>query len=169
MITMAIDGSSKSTGVAIFNDEQLVHYECVTASDKNPFDRIPKMVASIKNLYQTWNVEKVIMEDVLPEDVGHSQQTFKVLHYLQAMVVLTLHINFKQEVEFFVASEWRKKCGIHTGRGIKRDTLKAADIKFVKEKYNIDANDDICDAICIGYAYTHKEEGPVIIDGFEFA
>ena len=36
----------------------------------------------------------------------------------------------------------------------------------VKEDYNIEANDDICDAICIGWAYTH--ETIVTEDGFEF-
>ena len=31
--------------------------------------------------------------------------------------------------------------------------VKQADIKFVKDKYNLDVNDDIADAIGIGYAY----------------
>jgi hypothetical protein len=92
------------------------------------------------------------MEDVIPEDVRHNQQVFKVLHYLQAAVVLMLN-DYKQTVEFYVSSEWRKKCGIKTGRGITRDMVKQADIKFVKDKYNLDVNDDIADAIGIGYAY----------------
>lgn len=152
MITMSIDASSKATGVAIFNEKELVHYECIYATNTNSLDRINKMVARIKELYETWKVTNVIMEDVIPEDVRHNQQVFKVLHYLQAAVVLMLH-DYKQIVEFYVSSEWRKKCGIKTGRGITRDMVKQADIKFVKDKYNLDVNDDIADAIGIGYAY----------------
>ena len=51
------------------------------------------------------------------------------------------------------ASEWRKKLGIKTGRSIKREALKQADINFVQQKYNITANDDVCDAICLYSAY----------------
>ena len=152
MITMAIDASSKATGVAIFKEKELVYYECIYATNTNSLDRINKMVARIKELYETWKVTNVIMEDVIPEDVRHNQQVFKVLHYLQAAIVLMLH-NYKQTVEFYVSSEWRKKCGIKTGRGITRDMVKQADIKFVKNKYNLDVNDDIADAIGIGYAY----------------
>jgi Holliday junction resolvasome RuvABC endonuclease subunit len=164
MVTMAIDASSKSTGIAIFKDKDLIHYECITAGSTNPYKRIKKMVQEISNLYQKYQVTNVIMEDVIPEDVRHNQAVFKVLHYLQALTVLMLH-GYNQKVDFYVSSEWRKKCGIKTGRGITRDMVKAADIKFVKDNYNIDANDDICDAICIGYAYTHQS---ITNNGFEF-
>ena len=43
--------------------------------------------------------------------------------------------------------------GIHTGKGIKRDELKKKSQFLVKNIYNIDVNDDISDAICIGIAY----------------
>ena len=160
---MAIDASSKSTGIAIFKDKELAYYECIAAADSDAFARIKKMVARIKVLYETWNVNSVIMEDVIPEDVRHNQNVFKILHYLQALTVLMLH-GYNQKVEFYVSSEWRKKCGIKTGRGITRDMVKAADIKFVKDNYNIDANDDICDAICIGHAFVNKK----VDGGFEF-
>lgn len=41
--------------------------------------------------------------------------------------------------------------------GVRRETAKKYDINFVKEKFNIDVNDDEADAIGIGYAYTHKD------------
>ena len=85
--------------------------------------------------------------------------------YLQGQIVLVLHDDFP-EIEFYVSSEWRKKCGIKTGPHIKRPQLKAAAMKKVKEDYSIEANDDICDAICIGWAYIH--ETIVTEDGFEF-
>ena len=62
------------------------------------------------------------------------------------------NINSKS-IEFMQASEWRKNLGIKTGRGIKRENLKPLDIKYVKDTYGIDANDDVCDAICLYTAY----------------
>lgn len=41
---------------------------------------------------------------------------------------------------------------------IKRETLKIEDIKYVKNKYNIDANDDICDSICLLDAYLKENQ-----------
>lgn len=92
------------------------------------------------------------MEDILPSDVGNNQKIYKALIYLQAAIVLMFHKN-KINVDFYVASHWRSVCGIKTGRGVKRDTLKQASIKLVKATYNIDVNDDIADAICMGIAY----------------
>ena len=159
MITMAIDASSKSTGIAIFKDKELVHYECIAATGDDSLARIKKMAAEIKKIYETWKATNVIMEDVIPSDVHNNQVVFNTLHYLQAAIVLMLH-DYKQKVEFYVSSTWRSKCGIRTGRGITRDMVKAADIKFVKDNYNLDVNDDIADAICIGYAYTHPKTSP---------
>lgn len=156
MITMAIDASSKSTGVAIFKDKELVARHLIAAAGTDSLARIKKMVSEIEILYKAWNVDAVIMEDVIPADVHNNLNVFKTLHYLQAALVLMFH-NHEQKVEFYVSSEWRKKCGIRTGRGITRDMVKAADIKFVKDNYGIDVNDDVADAICIGYAYTQPK------------
>jgi hypothetical protein len=46
-----------------------------------------------------------------------------------------------------------KICGIKTGTGVRRESLKPQDIAFVKTIYNIEVNDDIADAIGIGHAY----------------
>lgn len=168
-ITMAIDGSTKSTGIAIFNEQKLEHYECIACNMSDTFARIKIMASKIKELHTKYNVNNVIMEDVIPEDVHHNDAVYTSLKYLQAAVVLGLH-DLGQKVEFYVSSEWRKKCGIKTGRGIKRDSLKFADVKFVKDNYNIDVNDDIADAICIGWAYTHISsiEEPADPSGFDF-
>ena len=84
-------------------------------------------------------------------------KTRKALMYLQAQFNFMLHDNFpKIEIEYVYPSEWRAGCGISTGRGIKRDSLKEKDIEFVKKTYGLSLNDDISDAICIGYFATHK-------------
>jgi hypothetical protein len=88
----------------------------------------------------------------LPEDVKRNQSVFKALIYLQAAVVLKLH-KCRSIVNFYTASHWRASVGIKTGPGIKRETLKNASQRLVKSIYNIEVNDDISDAICLGIAY----------------
>ena len=75
---------------------------------------------------------------------------------------MMLHDKFpKVEIEYIYPSSWRAALGIRNGRGIKRTTLKEADIAFVKEKYGIDVNDDEADAICIGLAQGIKEDNEI--------
>jgi Holliday junction resolvasome RuvABC endonuclease subunit len=152
MITMAIDASTKSSGIAIFDNKKLVHYECIALSTTDTLARIKQMTIEIEKRYEQWKPTEVVLEDVLPEDVQNNLKVFKSLHYLQASIVLMMH-SHKQKVELVVASSWRSHCGIQTGRGIKRDPLKAQAQLFVKKHYGLDVNDDIADAICLGHAH----------------
>ena len=151
MITLGLDLSSKSTGYSIYDGKELKKYGCIVASDTNLFNRINKMINELEVILNENKIDQVMIEDVLIEDVHHNHTVFKALTYLQGFV-LNLMNNYKiTKVEFCTASQWRKKCGIKTGKGIKREELKAEDIKFVKEKFNIDVNDDVADAIGIGW------------------
>ena len=82
--------------------------------------------------------------------------------WLQGALAMMAHDNFpKVEIIYLYPSEWRKSCNIKTGRGVVRETVKQRDIRFVEETFGIKVNDDIADAIGIGYAYLHpggKEE-----------
>ena len=165
MKVLALDLSTKSAGWAFFDGQKLIDYGCIVTTNSNALTRISTIVEQLEIVYQRYLPQEIIVEEVLPEDVGHNNAVFKALMYLQGVVAVMFN-KYGKKLDFFTASEWRKKCGIHTGRGIKRETLKAADMKFVEDHYKIVANDDICDAICIGYAYTHKTV--ITEDGFEF-
>ena len=171
MITLGIDASTKATGIAVFDDNKLVHYECITAGSANLYKRIDKMIEGLRRVITEFKVQYVYIEDVYPEDVHNNIQIYKALTYLQGFILHLLD-EYNLKSTFFTASEWRSKCGIHTGRGIRRDTLKPKDIAFVKSQFGIEVNDDMADAICIAWAglgLTPAE--PQIIkteDGFEF-
>lgn len=161
---LSLDLSTKSSGVAIFdNDKKLIDYTCITASSTDLIKRIYKIIDELKLFCQKYNnIDTVVIEEVRPEGnqygVGN-QKTHKALMYLQAALIFFMHDNYpKIKIEYLYPSEWRSRCGLHTGRGIKREELKKADIAFVKKVYNIDVNDDIADAIGIGYAYLNPEE-----------
>lgn len=152
MRTLAIDASSKSTGIALFEQSKLSYYECITASSDDFINRIEKMVKRIRQLYDSYEPDIVIMEQVLPRDVNNNQNIYKILIYLQAAIAIELHRS-GVIIDFVVASHWRKQCGIKTGPTMKRKDLKQASQKLVKAIYGIEVNDDISDAICLGIAY----------------
>lgn len=72
---------------------------------------------------------------------------------MQASIAFLVHDKYnKTVIDYIYPSSWRAAIGIKTGRGIKRASLKEADIAFVEETFGITVNDDEADAICIGYA-----------------
>ena len=171
MITLALDLSTKSSGQAIYNEQELVKYGCITSASTNLFTRIDKMVEELTKILIEEKIDRVVIEEVLPEDVRNNQTVFKALMYLQGFVCRALN-QFKLTPSFVVASHQRKLCGIKTGAGVKRESLKSKDIAFVKSQFGLTVNDDIADAICIGFSAvggTIKEPQTIVTDdGFEF-
>jgi Holliday junction resolvasome RuvABC endonuclease subunit len=166
-VLLTIDASTKSTGWAIFEDTQLTNYGVITATSSNLYKRIDKMITEIDKLVEQYQPTDIVIEEVLPADVRNNNNVFKALIYLQGFICHTLD-KYKIIPTFIVASHWRRLCGIKTGSSIKRESLKSKDIAFVKKEYGIDVNDDIADAICIGYATLHEHDNKEDFDGFEF-
>lgn len=48
MKTLAIDASSKSSGIAIFEEGKLIHYECITKTSADSLKRIKEMAKRIR-------------------------------------------------------------------------------------------------------------------------
>lgn len=166
MITIAIDASTKSTGVAIFKDKQLLEYRNIVNSNKSVLKRIKYMTDELQKVYLQFGEHQevqIVMEQVIPDNLNdakwtRNQSTFKALFYLQAAIVLMFD-HYDLEVELVGASTWRKWCGIKQG-GANRETLKFRDIEFVKKNYTIDVNDDVADAICLGHGKINHEPEP---------
>lgn len=153
---MSLDVSTRSTGLAIFDGNKLITYKLITATSTDLIKRIQKITKEIQETIEEYKeINKLILEEVRPEDsAGLNTNTHRALMWAQAAIAFMIHDNCpKITMEYVYPGTWRKDCGIKTGRGIKRETLKKADIQFVKDNYNIDVNDDIADAICIGHAY----------------
>lgn len=160
MTILAIDASSKSSGYAVFTDGELITSGCISASSTDLIKRIKKMTENFDSLLKEYNINKIVLEEVRP-DTGFNSNTnvWKALTWLQAAIAFLVHDNYSGvEIEYIYPSSWRSKIGIRTGRGIKRETLKEADIRYVKEHFNKTVNDDEADAIGIGCAYWVKEE-----------
>ena len=169
MITIAIDASTKSTGIVVFKDKQLTLINNIVNNNKSVLKRIKYMTDEIEKVFHQAeaiaNDDKIqiVMEQVIPDNLADekwtkNQATFKALFYLQAAIVLMFD-HYDLEVELVGASTWRKWCGIKQG-GVTRDILKQRDIDFVKQYYHKDVNDDVADAICIGHGKIFHEPEP---------
>lgn len=155
MKILSLDLSTKSSGWAIFEDTKLIDYGCITSSSTDLIKRINVMVDELKKIIDNNDINKIIAEEVRPQGGfgAGNIQTHRALMWLQAGIAFMLHDNYKKlTLEFIYPSSWRAACGIKNGRGIKRESQKQQDIDFVKEKFNISVNDDIADAIGIGYS-----------------
>lgn len=163
---LALDLSSKSTGWATRVGDE-IQYGCITDSSTNKFKRLITMREGVLDIVKKFNITKLIIEEVRPEQYSKDEEalyshlrnpaTAKLLYWLQGIIMVALYeYNKKIEIEFILPNSWRSKIGIRTGRGITRDILKAKDIEYVKQKYNLTVNDDEADAIGILDSYNIK-------------
>lgn len=161
MNILALDLSTKSSGWAIFEDGELKSHGCITASSTDLIKRIYKMKDELNKIINDNNINKIITEEVRPEGgygVGNLK-THRALMWLQAAIAFMIFDNHNSiEIDYIYPSSWRATLGIKNGRGIKRMTLKEADIEYVYNKYGIKVNDDEADAICIGLAQYQKQD-----------
>lgn len=148
-----LDLSSRSTGWAVSDETgKLVDYGCIASSSQNLIKRIIIIRDEILKLIDKYKITKIVAEEVRTD--YKNPHTYKVLTWLQGAIIISAWEKINNlEYEFIQPSSWRSKIGIHTGRGIKREALKQADIEYVQNKYGITANDDICDAIGIMDSY----------------
>lgn len=148
-----LDLSSRSTGWAVSDETgKLVDYGCIASSSQNLIKRIIIIRDEILKLIDKYKITKIVAEEVRTD--YKNPHTYKVLTWLQGVIIISAWEKINNlEYEFIQPSSWRSKIGIHTGRGIKREALKQADIEYVQNKYGITANDDICDAIGIMDSY----------------
>lgn len=162
MKILAIDGSTKATGVAYYIDDKLQEYQLITASSNDLIKRIQKIIGGLASFIADHDVDLVILEEVTPDPYQKNPQknlkTYRALMFLQAAINFLLHeVKPKAKIDYIYPSEWRSACGISTGRGIKRESLKIADIEFVNKQFNLNIeSDDIADAIGIGWGYILK-------------
>lgn len=164
MNILSLDLSSKSSGWAFFEDNKLIDYGCITSASTDLIKRIYIMRDGIQEVLNKYTIDKVYIEEVRPQGGfgAGNIQTHRALMWLQAAIAFMLHdFNKKIVLEYVYPSTWRATIGIKNGRGIKRESLKQADIDFVKERYNISVNDDIADAICLGISQLEPEKNEI--------
>ena len=149
MIYMGIDGSTTSTGVAVFDDKDLLYYDCIKPKSKDWRERISYIADELQEVFKEYDIDTVYIEDVPLKD---GKPTIKKLSAVHGAVIALCALNMaKMDAES--VSDWRENAGFYDGtrKGLKRDIMKQKAIKEVKELFDIDVNDDIAEAILIAY------------------
>lgn len=149
---LALDQSSKRTGFAIFKDKKykksgLIDFDIKTLTSEERFNNMCKAIC---DLIDKTKPELVVMEDVAFQN---NAAALIMLARLQGVIIAKCLFG-KIELYIYSPSTWRKDLGFNQGKGIKRNELKAQAIQYVKDVFGIDAEEDICEAICIGSAFT---------------
>ena len=67
MVIMAIDASTKSTGVALFEDDKLIDYSLITAGSTDLIKRIKVIVKGLEDILKANKVDKIVLEEVRPQ------------------------------------------------------------------------------------------------------
>lgn len=159
MIILALDLSTKSSGWAVYDGTSLVDCGCAAAASTNVYNRIDKITNEIEEVVKKYKPDAVIAEEPEPAFVRNNIDVYRKLTFVHGNICMMLN-RYKLEMELCTSSHWRKLVGIKTGRGITRASLKPIDIAKAKEMFPTAAvlNDDIADAILIGYGYAQQKD-----------
>jgi Holliday junction resolvasome RuvABC endonuclease subunit len=96
----------------------------------------------------------VVFEDT---SLQSNPSTLRLLAQLQGVIIGSCLLN-EIPYKIYKPSSWRKLLNFKQGRGIERKFLKQQSKDYVKQYFNVDVNDDIADAICIGQAYINDKQ-----------
>lgn len=142
MKILGLDTSTTSTGYCVMEDNKILAYGVIKPKKSlDVIDRIIYIEKEIKSIIKAKSVEYVCIEDLV---------SFRNAYATKGLAGLLMHIQIELRKRNMLVitvrpSEWRK--GIVKGRT--RQELKSSAIEYIKNKYNLEVNDDEADAICI--------------------
>ena len=140
-----IDASSKKTGICLLINGKLSDYKLLDySSHTDREDRMKSMCTALLKQLNEYNPDIVYIED------SWNAANVEVTKLLTRIMGVTYAwcLSKKREWHSILPSQWRKHCGILQSKK-KRQELKQASIDYVKEKYDIDVNDDVADSIAL--------------------
>jgi Holliday junction resolvasome RuvABC endonuclease subunit len=147
---ICFDQSTAIVGWSIFDDKVLVDYGL---QNFKKFKSSDQKVSEIKKWMTDTIVEKKA-EVFAIEDIQFQGMITAYRSLAELIGVIKSHFYDNDYAYIIVKNgEWKKYCEI---KGRKRAEQKANAQKFVKNKYNIDVAEDVCDAICIGEYVVNK-------------
>ena len=148
MRILALDQSSRVSGWAVFDEDQLIGYGKINLSKETEIgERLHTLRNSVRDLIKELKIDKVILEDIYMDGQRvNNVQTFKVLAEVFG-VLFELCVDLEIPVEAVLAGTWKSTLNI---KGKTRPEQKQAAQAWVLDYYNIKATQDEVDAICIG-------------------
>lgn len=168
MIIMGIDGSTSSSGWAIFEGEDCKRIDSGRIQPKGEDwrEKIQQEWFIFSQIFEKYRPQKVYMEDVPMKD---GKPTILKLGAVQGMAIC-LAAQYGAEIQFLLPSEWRSGLNLYDGtrQGTHREVLKkraveaanklfGLDLLWVKEKSKKN-EDDEAEALLIAYSQIKKRK-----------
>lgn len=162
MIVMGIDGSTTSSGWAIFESDGCIRIASgrIRPKGDNWRDKIEEEWVMFSELLEKYRPEKIYMEDVPMKD---GKLTIMKLGAVQGMAIC-LAAQYGIDIQFLLPNEWRSCLGLYDGtrQGTHREILKRKAVEtanklfklnllWVKEKSKQN-EDDEAEALLIAYS-----------------
>lgn len=157
MVTLlSLDTSTTSTGWAVFQNGIYQDSGVIDEfkKEKNGYKRLGLMVKKLLMYIEQLKPDIIVIE----KDVVFGNM--KVIDMLMKIIGAVYGFCLNNGITYyeFAPSEWRKYVKLQAF-GRKRTEFKQASIKYVKDNFNKEVNDDEADAICVGIAYCKKFKG----------
>ena len=134
-----------------FKTQKIIHMQTIKDNSKDSLTRIYNTTKRVFELFDEYKAEFFTLEDVY---ANKNMKAYNLLSRLRGMLIYEA-MNRELLFEIPLAKQWRSTCGINE-KG--RENQKAAALKFVKDKFDIDLgkNDDQAESVCIAWAMSLK-------------
>lgn len=153
MTILALDQASRTSGYAVFCDDQLIDSGKFTFEDADIAKRLMKIRNKVEELINEFYIEKIILEDIQCQgNVVNNLETFKILaEVIGVLTELAAEKNLPYELVY--STVWKSTLQI---KGRTRPEQKKNAQQYVLNTYGKKVTQDESDAICIGAHYTKK-------------
>ena len=153
MTILALDQASRTSGYAVFCDDQLIDSGKFTFEDADIAKRLVKIRNKVEELINEFCIEKIILEDIQCQgNVVNNLETFKILaEVIGVLTELAAEKNLPYELVY--STVWKSTLQI---KGRTRPEQKKNAQQYVLNTYGKKVTQDESDAICIGAHYTKK-------------
>lgn len=146
---LALDQASRTSGYAIFQEDQLVASGTFTYEDDDFSLRLVKIRNKVISLIDQYNINKILLEDIQLQGQTNNVETYRKLAEVRGVLSeLACEMNIPHEI--IHSQTWKSTLDI---KGRDRATQKRNAQAFVATAYGKKVSQDESDAICIGTHY----------------
>ena len=146
MKLLALDQASRTSGWAIFDNQELIDSGTFTLKSDDIGERLVQYRQYLSELTDKYEIDEVAFEDIQMQGQVNNVQTFKIL---AEVFGVTQEYLAEQNYFYHIVSSntWKSKLQI---KGRTRPEQKKNAQAYVLEHYNKKVSQDESDAICIG-------------------
>lgn len=146
---LALDQASRTSGFAVFRENELIASGTFTFDDDDFSLRLVKIRNKVISLIEQYNINKILLEDIQLQGQTNNVETYRKLAEVRG-VLSELACEMKIPHEIIHSQTWKSSLDI---KGRDRTTQKRNAQAFVTAAYGKKVSQDESDAICIGSHY----------------